>query len=229
MGWNEKLIFSPAVFKENSLFCPVGRPPDPSPKPSSCKLLALPLQQKKSFSQRQGVFSEVPQRPQNLSEPLRPQRPLFLLPLWGKKTITRLTCVPGLSAGFSSCPFASQTQEKKQKMAGIGLFFSLRASQVARNSGDIPVRPSSFFLSCIKRSGRSGVSEPMVCQTYGSHAGGPLTKTTAITKTMKTTKTTQTATNKDFSAGLAEITGITDMTKTTGTWGANHGFPKQRG
>ena len=50
-------------------------------------------------------------------------------------------------------------------------------------------------------------------------------KTTAKTKM---TKTTQTATNKELSAGLAEITETTEMTKTTGIRGAKHGFPKQR-
>ena len=44
----------------------------------------------------------------------------------------------------------------------------------------------------------------------------------------KTTKTTQTATNKELSAGFAEITETTEMTKTTGIQGANHGFPKPR-
>ena len=36
---------------------------------------------------------------------------------------------------------------------------------------------------------------------------------------------TQIATNKELSAGLTETT---EMMKTTGTRGANHGFPKQR-
>ena len=39
---------------------------------------------------------------------------------------------------------------------------------------------------------------------------------------------TQTATNKELSAGFAEIMETTEMTKTTGIQGANHGFPKQR-
>ena len=34
---------------------------------------------------------------------------------------------------------------------------------------------------------------------------------TEITKTVKTTKTTQTATNKELSAGLADMTETTDM------------------
>ena len=49
-----------------------------------------------------------------------------------------------------------------------------------------------------------------------------------ITKTTETTKTTQTTTNKELSAGFAEITGTTERTKTTGVRGANHGLPKQR-
>ena len=39
---------------------------------------------------------------------------------------------------------------------------------------------------------------------------------TEIAKTTRTTKTTQTATNKELSAGLAEIKGTTEMTETTG-------------
>ena len=42
----------------------------------------------------------------------------------------------------------------------------------------------------------------------------------------KTTKTIQTATNKELSAGFAEITETTKMTKTTGIQGANQRFPK---
>ena len=30
------------------------------------------------------------------------------------------------------------------------------------------------------------------------------------------------------SAGFAEITETTEMTKTTGIWAANHGFPKEK-
>ena len=37
-----------------------------------------------------------------------------------------------------------------------------------------------------------------------------------------------TTTNIELSAGLAEITGATEMTKTTGIRGVNHGFLKQR-
>ena len=40
-------------------------------------------------------------------------------------------------------------------------------------------------------------------------------------------ETTQTSTNKELSAGLAGIMPTTAMTKTTGIWGANHGFPKE--
>ena len=47
-------------------------------------------------------------------------------------------------------------------------------------------------------------------------------KSANICENPKTTKTTQTATNKELSAGFAEIT---EMTKTTGIQGANHGFP----
>ena len=53
-------------------------------------------------------------------------------------------------------------------------------------------------------------------------------KTTEITKTARTTKTILTATNEELSAGLAEIDATTEMMKTTGIWGANQGFPKQR-
>ena len=58
--------------------------------------------------------------------------------------------------------------------------------------------------------------------------GSPFTKTTEMTKTTKTTKTTQTATNKELSAGFAEITETTKMTKTTRIQSANHAFPKPR-
>ena len=58
--------------------------------------------------------------------------------------------------------------------------------------------------------------------------GPPFTKTTEITKTTKMTKTTQTATNKELSAGFADITKTTEMTKTAAIQGANHGFPKPR-
>ena len=34
--------------------------------------------------------------------------------------------------------------------------------------------------------------------------------------------------NKKLSAGSAEITKTTEKMKTTGSWGANHGFPKQQ-
>ena len=44
----------------------------------------------------------------------------------------------------------------------------------------------------------------------------------------KTTKTTQTATNKELSAGLADVTGTTEMTRKTGSRVANHAFPKQQ-
>ena len=44
----------------------------------------------------------------------------------------------------------------------------------------------------------------------------------------KTTKTTPTATNKELSAGFAEITETTELTKTTGIQGANRRFPKPR-
>ena len=45
-------------------------------------------------------------------------------------------------------------------------------------------------------------------------------------ETTKTAKTAQTATNKELSAGFAEITETTDMMKTTGIRRANHGYPK---
>ena len=63
----------------------------------------------------------------------------------------------------------------------------------------------------------------MVYQTYGLHVS-PFMKKTEITKTAKTTETTQTASNKELSAGLAQVAETTDM-KTTGIQGANHGFP----
>ena len=65
-------------------------------------------------------------------------------------------------------------------------------------------------------------AKPMVCVRVA------FTKTTEITKTTKTTNTTQTATNKELSAGFAEITETTEMTKTTGIQGANHRFPKTK-
>ena len=49
--------------------------------------------------------------------------------------------------------------------------------------------------------------KPMVCMRVAFH------ETTEITKT---TMTTQTATNKELSAGLAEIA---ETTKSTGIWG----------
>ena len=54
----------------------------------------------------------------------------------------------------------------------------------------------------------SGISKPMVCQTCAIWfaCGSPFMKTTKVTKTTKPTKTTQTVTNKELSAGLAEIT-----------------------
>ena len=55
--------------------------------------------------------------------------------------------------------------------------------------------------------------------------GWHFTKMMEITKM---TKTAQTATNKELSAGLAEVTDTTEMTETTGIRGANHGFPKPR-
>ena len=45
----------------------------------------------------------------------------------------------------------------------------------------------------------------------------------------KTTKTTQTATNKEVSAGLAEITETAQMTKTTGIWGCKPRAPQTTG
>ena len=66
----------------------------------------------------------------------------------------------------------------------------------------------------------------MVCQTYGLRAGRLSRK---IAKTMKTTKIIQTATNKELSAGFAEITETTKITKTTGIRVANHGFPQTTG
>ena len=45
-------------------------------------------------------------------------------------------------------------------------------------------------------------------------------------KNDKDNSESQTATNKEFNAGLAEITETTQMTKTTGMRGANHGFLK---
>ena len=62
----------------------------------------------------------------------------------------------------------------------------------------------------------------MVCVRVAFH------ETTEITKMTKTTKTIQTATNKELSAGSAEITETTKMAKTTGIQGANHRFPKPR-
>ena len=75
----------------------------------------------------------------------------------------------------------------------------------------------------------SGIFKPMVCQTYGLHAGRLSLKTTEITKTTKMTKATQTATNKELSAEFAEITKTTEMTKTTRMQGANQRVPQTTG
>ena len=61
----------------------------------------------------------------------------------------------------------------------------------------------------------SGISKPVVCQTYGLPnlwfaCGSPFTRRTETTKTIKKT---QTATNKELSAGLAEIMETTEVTK----------------
>ena len=76
--------------------------------------------------------------------------------------------------------------------------------------------------SCRGLTCSSPLATPDACRS-------PFTKMTEITKTTETTKmtkTTQTATNKELSAGFAEITETTTMTKTKQIQGANHGFPK---
>ena len=65
-------------------------------------------------------------------------------------------------------------------------------------------------------------SKPMVCVRVAFHEND------GNHENAKTTKTIQTATNKELSAGFAEITETTKMTKTTGIQGANHGFPRPR-
>ena len=69
----------------------------------------------------------------------------------------------------------------------------------------------------------SGISKPklMVCMRAAFHK-----KNDRNHENDETTNTTQTATNKEFSAGLAEITPTTEMTKPRGAWGAKHRFPK---
>ena len=59
------------------------------------------------------------------------------------KTFTRLTRVPGLSAGFFPALFLPQTQENKQKMPGNGTF-SFRAK--ARLRTTLVIFPSEWYF-----------------------------------------------------------------------------------
>ena len=96
------------------------------------------------------------------------------------------------------------------------IFFRLwaRRAQMTPVAGeeDRKVRFKGVHFHCLNQSqlhlvcGFAGISKPIFCQTYGLHAGRLLQKKTELTKTTKRTKTTQTATNKELSAGLAEIT-----------------------
>ena len=64
--------------------------------------------------------------------------------------------------------------------------------------------------------------KPMVCMWVAFHEND------GNHENDENDEATQTATNKELSAGFAEITETTEMTKTTGIRGANHGFPKPR-
>ena len=72
-----------------------------------------------------------------------------------------LRAYQGWARFFCLLPFSPQTQENKQKMAENGLFFFC-ASQVARNSGDIPVwkitGTKDFAQFSRESSGRDTVS-----------------------------------------------------------------------
>ena len=77
-------------------------------------------------------------------------------------------------------------------------------------------------------SDRSGISKPMVCQTYGLGAVAFHANDGKHENDENDEDNSDSCKHWELSAGFAEITETTKMTKTTRIQCAKHGFPKPR-